>query len=118
MNIIVHSIQDYLKRINSRLTKLNILSISITTILILGFTVYLYDYQIKSKIPVSYLRSNINQEKISATDSRPFASIKGTTYTFSWCQGSNIITAKNRMYFNNQEEAQKSGRILSKLCQK
>lgn len=115
MSVIGHSIQEYLKRINSSLTNLNCISILATTLCLIGFTGYLYYEKAVSDIPVSYIPHN-SQNVTQNSDPRPFASIDGKTYTFFWCQNSGII--KNRIYFNNEESAQKSGRTLSKLCQK
>jgi hypothetical protein len=107
-------IQEYLKKINSSISKLDIYSIFITTIFIMGFLIYLYISKIET--PVTYIKSN--QKDSLVADSRPFASLNGNTYTFSWCQGANMIKEKNKIYFTNEYEAEKSKRTLSKLCQK
>ena len=110
------SIQEYLKRINSKLTKLNCLSLFATAFCCLSFTGYLYLEKAGNNTPVSYIEGKFEKETSPATDSRPFASIKGKTYTFTWCQNSGAI--KKRVYFTSEEEAKMSGRVLSKLCQK
>ena len=110
------SIQEYLKRINSKLTKLDCLSLFATTICCLSFAGYLYIKKAGENMPVSYIEGKSEGMALAVTDSRPFASIKGKTYTFTWCQNSGAI--KKRTYFANEEEAKKSGRTLSKLCQK
>jgi hypothetical protein len=108
-------IQEYLKKINSKISLVDIYSILITTLFILGFIVYLYISKIES--PVTYIKSN-EEPKTLTNNSLPFASVNGNTYTFAWCQGANVIKIKNRIYFTNENGAQQSGRSLSKLCQK
>lgn len=113
------SIQDYLKKINSWLTRLNCLSLLVTTLSLLFFLVFLYQQQKEENIPISYIRAD-NKETMVLTkeDSHPFGSINGKTYTFSWCQNSSMILNKNRIYFATEQGAKQSGRVLSKLCQK
>ncbi len=115
-----NSIQDYVKLINSRLSWLDILSLLITVLFLLGLTVFLYEKKKQTNIPVLYLTSTSTTEAVlgAEADSRPFASINGKTYTFSWCNGSSVISPKNKIYFNDESAAQNSGRALSKLCQK
>ena len=113
----LHSIQEYLKIINSRLTKLNCMSLLVTTICLALFTLYLYLDKNAENTAVSYVQ-NESKFNTNTSDSRPFASISGQTYTFSWCKGANNIILKNRLYFANEQEAKNSGRFLSKLCQK
>lgn len=118
MNIIGNSIQDYAKKINSRLSFLDILSVLITTLILAVFTVFLYIKKEKENIPVSYISNSENNQNIIEKDSHPFASVNGKTYTFSWCGGSNNISEKNKIYFTDELIAQASGRVLSKLCTK
>jgi hypothetical protein len=113
MNIIGDSIPEFLRNINSRLTFLDCASILLTMVFLGGITGYLYMEKIRSQIPVVYIENTSNTV---ATDNRPFGSKNGTTYTFSWCQGANVILPKNKIYFVNENEAQNSGRSLSKLC--
>ena len=80
--------------------------------------IYLHKKKESSDIPVSYIKSTGGEVLGEATDSRPFASVNGKTYTFSWCGGSSNISTKNKIYFTSEVEAQKSGRTLSKLCSK
>lgn len=116
------SIQDYLKKINSRLTLLDIFSIFVSVTILAVFLTFLYMQREKESISVTYSKhtgGGIEGEVIIAgVDSRPFASINGKTYTYMWCQGSKVISDKNKVYFNSILEAEKSGRTLSKLCQK
>ena len=113
------SIQDYAKKINSRLSFFDCMSILITTVFILLFSVFLYNEKKNNDIPVSYI---VNEEGLNSIvmhdEVLPFASINGKTYTFSWCSGSSRISAKNRIYFKNEAEALATGRSLSKLCKK
>ncbi len=122
MNIMGNSIQDYLKKINSRLTLLDCVSLLITCLLLLGFLGYLYLQKEKNSIPViyrAYSGEKSDNKNVNTTEEyRPFASKYGKTYTFSWCSGSGVISEKNKLYFETESEAQKSGRTLSKLCKK
>ncbi|MCX6756830.1 MAG: hypothetical protein NTW35_01575 [Candidatus Nomurabacteria bacterium] len=118
MNIMGSSIQDYAKKINSKLSFWDILSVLITTLFLAIFTVFLYIKKEKENIPVSYISNSENSTGLIEKDSRPFASINGKTYTFSWCGGSNNISEKNKVYFIDEQNAKNSGRVLSKLCQK
>lgn len=118
MNIMGSSIQDYAKKINSKLSFWDILSIFVTTLALSVFAIFLYIKKGRENIPVSYISNSENNGIIDKTDSRPFASRQGKTYTFSWCGGSNNISEKNKIYFENEDIAKSSGRALSKLCQK
>lgn len=122
MNIMKCSIQEYLKKINSRLTLFNCLSLLGTVISLGGFLFFLYEQKKMNDTPVSYLEykdKGVDNENVRiGIDSRPFASVYGKTYTFFWCQGSQLISAKNRIYFVTESEAKSSGRTLSKLCKK
>jgi hypothetical protein len=118
MNYMGFSIQDYLKKINSRLTVIDCVSVLFTTLILVLFYGFIHNRYTSSRIPVSYFEQEIDTTIIEKAESRPFASSKGTTYTFSWCQGANRISAKNKVFFANEDEAKRSGRVLSKLCQK
>ena len=48
----------------------------------------------------------------------PFGSRYGKTYKYVWCQGSSRISQKKKIYFSSVEDAEISGRTLSKLCKK
>lgn len=113
------SIQDYAKKINSRLTLLDCLSLFVTTLFIALFALFLFKQQESKSIPVSYLQYSGKEPTDSPEeDSRPFGSINGKTYTFSWCQNSSRTLVKNRVYFATELAAEQKGRTLSKLCQK
>ena len=113
------SIQDYLKKINSRISLLDCLSLLVTMFFLLGFSLYLYQQKVSHRIPVSYgVASDGFSGEESWYDPRPFGSNKGKTYTFMWCQGASMILDKNKIYFENESAAIVRGRTLSKLCQK
>jgi hypothetical protein len=113
------SIQDYVKKINSSLTLLDCVSLLVTSIFLTSFLCFLYIQQREVSIPVSYESRKLEEGvSFSQGETRPFASILGKTYTFSWCMGSNRISLKNVVYFSSEEEALHSGRMLSKLCKK
>jgi hypothetical protein len=117
------SIQDYLKKINSQLTFIDILSLFITCVFLIILAGYIFHIQQKSTEPLVYREGAYENslkvgEKSSLDPSKPFGSSKGKTYTFSWCQGASRISEKNKVYFGSEEEAKQSGRTLSKLCSK
>jgi hypothetical protein len=118
MNYMGFSIQDYLKKINSNLTMIDCVSLFFTTLTLVLFYSFIHNRHALSHLPVSYIRQDMDIKTVKKTEARPFASIKGTTYTFSWCQGSSRISANNKVFFTNEGEAKRSGRSLSKLCQK
>ncbi len=122
MNIMGSSIQDYLKKINSRLSLLNCVSLFVTTLFLLLFITFLYIKTKKVGSSVEYIENKdeiVDINRINNnSDSHPFASINGKTYTYSWCQGASMISEKNKIYFNTEIDAQNSGRALSKLCKK
>jgi hypothetical protein len=107
------SIQEYLKKINSRLSFVDCLSLAITAICIALFACFLVLKEKRESLPVTYISGGKQEE---TQDIRPFASKNGITYTFSWCQGAGMIKPSNRVYFSNEEEAKRTGRVLSKFC--
>lgn len=115
------SIQELLKKINSRLSFTDCISISLTTLILCGFSLYVYLEKTQRVVPVTYESGESTEVDIDTNnpnDSRPFASFSGKTYTFSWCQGASTILAKNRVYFRDEIQAKESGRTLSLLCKK
>jgi hypothetical protein len=113
------SIQDYSKKINSSLTWLDCLSLLITTVLLFCLALYLLKQREFNNLPVSYVvGDSFALGKVEREDTRPFGSKNGKTYTFSWCRGQNMISLKNKIFYNNEDEAKKSGKVLSKFCQK
>ncbi len=119
------SIQDNLKKINSGLTLAGCLSLLVTAFFLVIFFLFLYQQKIASNVPIQYLNNNSHiailegmENRTTDRDPRPFASIKGKTYTFAWCQGSGNIKVSNRVYFATEDEAKKSGRTFSKLCKR
>lgn len=80
---------------------------------------YIYTKNKQNSLPVTYIEAqNSFTEKAGMGSVKPFASIHGQTYTFSWCQSSSRIVEKNRIYFTDEEEAKQKGYRLSKLCSK
>lgn len=113
-----HSIQEILKNINSKTTALDCMSILLTLLVVVGAAFFLSHKAKMALEPIIYTESGITTGTMQTDDSRPFASKNGKTYTFSWCQGGTQIKPSNKIYFKNEEGAQRSGRTLSKLCQK
>jgi hypothetical protein len=117
----LYSIQELLRKINSRLDIYDCLSIFVTAVIISGFSFYLFRDAQSNKLPITYTTAPLNVSRTvegASTDSRPFASKSGKTYTFSWCGGSANIKPTNKVYFADEVEAIRSGRRLSKLCAK
>ncbi len=113
-----NSIQDYLRKINSALTFIDCMSFLVSVLFLGLLLLFLYTENKESSSSVSYYDSSTSTLEGDNEYSHPFASKNGKTYTFSWCQGANIISTKNKIYFDTESDAQKSGRTLSKLCQK
>jgi hypothetical protein len=111
-----HSIQDYLRKINSRLSFFDCTAIAGTALVLAVLAFYIHGKRADARLPVIY---RTNREVLGATsDSRPFGSRKGTTYTYSWCSGSGQIKEANKVYFRDADAAEASGRTFSKLCNK
>jgi hypothetical protein len=113
-----HSIQENLKIINSKLSVFDCTSLGATALLFCGFVLFLDIQKEAIRKPVLYIPSDSQAALAAPRDSRPFGSKSGTTYTFSWCQGSAQIKAANKIYFASEDAAKAQGRTLSKLCQK
>ncbi len=117
---IASSIQDYVKKINSKLSYFDCISLVITLgilILFLGY-ILIQERQGYQKLVYSQGPREESRELSHTEEVRPFASKNGKTYTFTWCSGSGNIALKNKIYFGSEYEAKNSGRSLSKLCQK
>ena len=112
------SIQEYLKKINSRLTLYDCFSILAVICVLTGMILYFFLRARSSSQGVSYIVGSSDSSKAAETSSgKPFASINGKTYTYSWCRGQERIVEKNKIFFASEVEAKNSGRVLSKLCQ-
>ena len=117
----MRSIQDYLIKINSRIHIYDIVSLFLLVLMLGAFSLYLHETRAHNDkgITISYKDSPNSQTVVSKqTESRPFGSASGTTYTYTWCSGSSRTLARNRIYFASEDEAKRSGRTLSKLCSK
>ena len=128
MSNIASSIQDYCKKINSRLTGVDILSLLVTALFIIGLALVIEHgrgekmkkivYKEASTKESSSLSVNLVTKETRDNGGFPFGSRKGKTYTFSWCRSSSMIKSSNKMYFSSVNEAEKAGRTLSKFCKK
>jgi hypothetical protein len=114
------SIQEYCKKINSRLTVIDVA--------VLTFTAHITYKESQTRQKVTY-KESLSEDSLSnygnklnsvsfVQDARPFGSKKGKTYTFSWCNGSKSTSLKNKVYFVSSKDAESSGRTLSKLCKR
>lgn len=125
MSNIASSIQDYSKKINSRITALDIGSLLVTLFSLCILCIIIVQSKKLHATKVIYKEGtgtislyNSGTPNDADHDSRPFGSSKGKTYTFSWCMRSGVIRAANKIYFANEEDAKRSGRTMSKLCKK
>lgn len=114
------SIQEYCKKINRAVTFVDIVGLLCITIAFIVLFFIIRDKQKEVIQEVFYAEGvNVSITKEGNTNlNKPFGSKSGKTYTFSWCQASGRILAKNKIYFADEEEARTSGRTLSKLCQR
>lgn len=112
-----NSIQDYLKKINSRLSSFDMASIAITAFFLLLLSVSLVWRSEATTGEVVY-RTPRDDRQSEIPSSSPYGSKNGATYTYSWCQGGDRIKPENVVYFGSAEEAEQKGRRISKLCQK
>lgn len=110
------SIQDYLKKINSTLTWHDCLALLLTTVVAVGWVTGLQYVRSADAIPVEIKVSEVSQVTQNIDPTTPFGSRNGTTFTYTWCSRSGAIKSKNRVYFQSEAEAIRSGRTLSKLC--
>lgn len=112
------SIQDYCKKINSRLTFTDICSLFLTLVALISLVLFLsYKERLQYK-DIVYKEGEMEVVQETIKSNQPFGSKKGKTYTFSWCQGSSRILPSNVVYFSSEKDAVDSGRTLSKLCKK
>ena len=94
------SIQEIGKKINSGLSPFDSLSLSITSLFLAACAIWLMADSAKNTTPVTYIESE-GTVLGEVADNRPFGSVNGPTYTFSWCQGSSSILPKNKIYFTD-----------------
>lgn len=116
-----NSIQEYCKKINRELTSVTLISIFLIPLFFLILIAYIHFKEANSRTQIVYKEGavdNLAQNFADTSAGNPFASNKGKTYTFSWCQGASRILSKNKIIFSSEEEAKSSGRTLSKMCQK
>lgn len=109
------SIQDYLKKINSRLSLSDTVSVAVASFFLVILALYVVKKEESNKKDLAYFHEEV---RIDTEDERPFGSRKGATYTYSWCSGADTIKPANKIFFIDAEEAERSGRTLSKLCQR
>ncbi len=56
-------------------------------------------------------------ERLAQGNNTIVASKSGTRYYYVWCSGVSRISAKNKVYFNNEEEAEKKGYTKASGCE-
>ena len=113
-----NSIQEYGKKINRGLSIFDIGSLMAVMLGILFLNIYVDTASTSVSDGVTYQEGNSVAPSNEQEKGLPFGSKNGKTYTFSWCQGSSRILEKNKIIFATEDEAQRSGRTMSKLCQK
>lgn len=110
-----HSIQDYLRKINGRLSASDAVSVAVASFFLVILALYLVEKDRLQERDIVFYHEELESAE---TDVRPFASKNGPTYTYFWCAGADRVKAENRIFFRDAEEAERSGRTLSKLCQR
>lgn len=110
-----HSIQEIIKKINSRLSAYDTASIAVASFFLIMLALYVVEKNDSARKGIAYQEEEVYPEE---QEGRPFASRNGPTYTYSWCSGADKIKPGNKVFFRDAEEAEKSGRTLSKLCQR
>jgi hypothetical protein len=112
----VLSIQEYLKKINSLLRIADIISLTAVVLVVICVSIwYAYVSQTQEK-PLIFTMNREQTGADTVDNTLPFGSRNGKTYTYSWCKNASAIKEKNKIVFASQVSAQKSGRVLSKLC--
>jgi len=111
------SIPEIAKYINRKLSLYDCIALGVCALGSALFGTFLYQKQKEAKLPVVY-RASTEQVLGATSEARPFGSKNGTTYTYSWCQGSSQIKEANKIFFTSSVAAENAGRRLSKLCQK
>lgn len=110
------SITETLKKINRELRGANFLSIFLTFILISSFIIYkIYSSMnlVEAK-EINYIASNFSSENTNKNLHFIYASRRGKKYYYFNCKAN--IKEENKIYFTNDENAQKAGYTLSKTC--
>ncbi len=110
----LHSIQDYVKKINRSLTTYDCVSILVILAVFIGFIWFIIKKEESLRQEVVYTKSKVSLDE--EEKGLPFASKSGKTYTFSWCGGASTIKPSNKIYFKSEDDAKNTGRTLSKLC--
>jgi hypothetical protein len=114
--IIDNSIQEKLEKINSRISPKDIVALFLITITAIGLLAVIAHDSNKEDGVVVYEEASFGSGGGGSGNVKPFGSKGGSTYTFSWCQGSTRILEKNKIYFTSERDAQQSGRTLSRMC--
>lgn len=109
-------IQDFAKRINSSITVFHILSLLVTCLSIFGLSLYIQGQKSHQGTPFTYTEGKYRDNDSTVSQGQLFASKNGKTYTYAWCSGASRILDKNKIFFANEQDAEKTGRTLSKNC--
>jgi len=110
-----HSIQDYLKKINSHIRLEYVVSLTVLLVFLVPLTFILYTKRENTHPETLFIKRKAEVVEDSSL-AQPFGSKNGTTYTYSWCSGSGRILEKNKIFFLSKEDAEKRGRTLAKTC--
>lgn len=54
--------------------------------------------------------------ELAEIDFKVYASVNSNKYHFPWCSGAKLISPKNRIEFENEDQAVSAGYILAKNC--
>lgn len=123
---IEHSIQDFLKKINSCLYGLvspkEVYTFSLFCLSFLIFSLS-FSYVTKNERHVFVFQKEERAATLEGELSRGeisksvyFGSKNSKVYYYSWCKAGQRVKEKNRVYFQTEKEVKDGGRTLSKLC--
>ncbi len=118
------SIQDFLRKINSRiLTVVTPFSLIVVTLFCLSFLLFILTlaYTVRGERHVFVYQENdvkVSSAQGSQVGKRAyFASKSGKVYYSAFCKGGKRVKESSRIYFESEAGAKGSGRTLSKLCE-
>ncbi len=118
------SIQDFLRKINSRiLTAASPFSLVVVTLFCLSFLLFILilAYAVRGERHVFVYQENSVKVSPGQSDQAGkgsyFASKSGKVYYSAFCKAGKRVKESSRIYFESEVSAKDSGRRLSKLCE-
>lgn len=111
------SIQDIAKNINSKISGIDIIALFLVLLVLVGLYAHITLLKKRMEKPITY-KENKSTYQDTEKKTVVLGSTSGTTYTYAWCSDALRIKEENKIFFVNEEEAQRAGRRLSKRCTK